>query len=210
VDASTLRAIANALPDGMPLSVALGDLHDPLGVGRLLASVDGIARRPGELYVKVGLAGVREPGLARRALGALLEAVGAARLRPEVVVVGYADHERAGTLPREAVATVAADVGARGVLLDTWSKDGRDLFAWASGLEIRRWLELSTQLGLLTAVAGSLSSESIRRAARLWPDIVGVRGAACDGGRAGTVTAGRVRHLATTMAEATRNPETVA
>jgi len=206
VDAATVRAIADSIPDGMALSVALGDLSDPGEVRRALVDIDGITRRPRELYVKVGLAGVGESRVARRALEAVTEAVRASRLQPDIVVVGYADYERAGALLPDAVMALASDVASRGVLLDTWKKDEGDLFAWLSQVELRTWLERSKQRGLLTALAGSLAGPSVRDAARLGPDILGVRGAACDGGRSGMVTEGRVRELATAISGAGARP----
>jgi len=210
VDAATLRAIADSVPDGTALSVAVGDLCDPEEVTRALIDIDGITRRPRELYVKVGLAGVGESRLARRTLEAVTEAVRASRLQPDIVVVGYADHERAGALPPDAVMSLASDVGSRGVLLDTWKKDGRDLFAWLSQVELRTWLERSRHQGLLTALAGSLAGPNVRDAARLGPDILGVRGAACDGGRRGVVTERRVRELAAAISGAEIRPGTAA
>lgn len=199
VDSAALRAIAEAVPDTMPLSVALGELRDPEDAARALATLDGIAVRPSELYVKVGLAGSRDPGRARAVLEAMIDAAGRAPLRPRVVAVGYADHERAVALPIAAVGRLAAEAGAQGVLLDTWGKDGRDAFAWAGPAVIRCWIHTCRAHGLLAAVAGSLSIEGVRAAARLGPDIVGVRGAACEGGRSGTVSAPRVGQLAAAL-----------
>jgi (5-formylfuran-3-yl)methyl phosphate synthase len=199
VDASTLRAITAALPVEMPLSIALGDLQNPGAVAGALSLLGPIARRPRALYVKIGLAGVQEATAARLILAAAVKAAARAPLRPEVVAVAYADHEAARALPRQTVSRLAADVGARGVLLDTWTKDGRDVFASVEPTDLQRWLEHAAERGLLTALAGSLSLDAVRRAVRLPVDVLGVRGAACVGGRAGTVDEGRVRALATLL-----------
>jgi uncharacterized protein (UPF0264 family) len=203
VDPAVLRAIAEALPGGMPLSVALGDLHDPAAAASALAPLHGVTSRPAdspaELYVKVGLASVRDPALALAVLGAVVEASHRVPIRPAVVAVAYADHERAGAVSRDVVAHLAADAGANGVLLDTWGKDGRDLFAWAGRPDIQRWLDIARRRGLLTALAGSLSADGVRAAALLEPHVVGVRGAACDGGRTGLLSAARVRQLSAAL-----------
>ena len=204
VEPGVLRAIAASLPGGTPLSVALGDLHDPAAVAGSWRRSSGSHPRPAELYVKVGLAGVRDPALARAVLDAVVGAARRPPLRQEVVAVAYADHARADSLPRDLVADLAADAGATGVLLDTWGKDGRDLFAWADPADVRRWLETARRCGLLTALAGSLSADGVRAAARLEPHVVGVRGAACDGGRSGLVSAARVGQLAAAIGP--RNP----
>jgi uncharacterized protein (UPF0264 family) len=143
-------------------------------------------------------------------LAAAVQAARAGSLRPGVVAVAYADHDAAGALSGDVVSAMAAEVGARGVLLDTWTKDGRDLFAWIRAEDVRRWVERSKQYGLLTALAGSLSTDGVRRAGRLSADIVGVRGAACGGGRAGAVDETLVRALAAAVSAQGRGVEAVA
>jgi len=210
VDAPTLRRIAAAVPPAMPLSIALGDVRDPSALGGALAALEGIERRPRELYVKVGLAGVCEPAAARAVLAAAVDAASASVLRPDVVAVAYADHDAAHALPRDMIGGLAAEVCARGVLLDTWSKEGRDLFTWVAIHEVERWLEQSRRRGLLTALAGSLTVDGVRRASGLPADILGVRGAACAGGRLGRVDEGRVRSLAAALMGPGRAAESVA
>src|SRR5437763_1899892 len=51
------------------------------------------------------------------------------------------------------------------------------------------------------ALAGSLDEPAIRRLAPLGPDWFAVRGAACVGGRGGTVCADRVRRMKAVIAE---------
>ena len=210
VSPPVLRAIVEALPAGTPLSVALGDLRDPSGVPTAIQTVDAIRQRPRELFVKLGLAGVRDAAMARAVLAAAVQAARAGSLRPGVVAVAYADHDAAGALAGDVVSAMAAEVGARGVLLDTWTKDGRDLFAWTRPEDVRRWVERSKQRGLLTALAGSLSTDGVRQAGRLSADIVGVRGAACAGGRAGAVEETLVRALAAAVSSHGRGAEAVA
>src|SRR5262249_36904590 len=115
---------------------------------------------------------------------------------------GYADYGRAGSLTPDAVMALASEVGSRGVLLDTWNKDGGDLFDWLNRDLLQGWLERASERGLLTARAGSLAGARVRAAARPGPDILGVRGAACEGGRRGVVTEGRVRAIATAISDA--------
>ena len=103
VDAGTLRAIAGALPPGVPLSVALGDLTAPAALATALSVLDRIVERPEELYVKVGLAGIEQPFAARAVLAAAVDAAARTPLRPDVVAVAYADHAGARALSREAI-----------------------------------------------------------------------------------------------------------
>ncbi|HEX6615653.1 MAG TPA: (5-formylfuran-3-yl)methyl phosphate synthase, partial [Gemmatimonadales bacterium] len=96
---------------------------------------------------------------------------------------------------REVAVRLAAEAGAHGVLLDTRDKDGRTLFDHVSVPALRAWIDRCRAHGLLVALAGSLDHGCVRGAAVLGPDVVGVRGAACNGGRGGRVDAERVRRL---------------
>jgi len=196
VDPAELARIIDAAPSGMPLSVALGDHPTTVAAARAMDLVGAVTQRPAELYVKVGLAGVAEPAAARAVLEAAVTAARRSPLEPEVVAVAYADHQLAGSVAPPTVLDAAAAAGARGVLLDTWSKDGRPLFAWAERSDLRRWVDGARNRGLLSALAGSLSLDHMAQICRLNPDVVGVRGAACEHGRAGVISARLVRQLA--------------
>jgi uncharacterized protein (UPF0264 family) len=196
VDAATLAGIASALPPGMPLSIALGDCTTPNEARRAVDLTRAVAQRPAELYVKVGLAGVVQPAAGRSVLEAAVAAARGSALEPRVVAVAYADHQLATSLAPPGILDIAAEAGARGVLLDTWSKAGRPVFAWLAELDIGRWLEGARRRGLLTALAGSLSLDHMDLVCRLDPDVVGVRGAACERGRRGAVSARLVGQLA--------------
>jgi uncharacterized protein (UPF0264 family) len=195
VSPATLREIARRLPSGLPLSVALGDPPSAAGVADAIAAVDHAVPRAGEIYVKLGLAGARDGHAARELLAVAGSAASRARCRPAVIAVAYVDHEAAGAPARGQIGEAAARAGARGVLLDTYGKDGRDLFAHLGERELHRWVDEIRGAGLLVALAGSLSVEGVRRVAMLPADIVGVRGAACNGGREGEVVEERVRVL---------------
>jgi (5-formylfuran-3-yl)methyl phosphate synthase len=195
VSGATLREIARRVPSGVPLSIALGDPATAAAVADAIAAVDCAVPRGGEIYVKLGLAGACDAHAARELLAAAVSAAARAASRPAVIAVAYADHEAADAPARELIGQAAARAGARGVLLDTHEKDGRDLFEHVGERELRRWVDDVRGAGLLVALAGSLSVEGVRRVAVLPADIVGVRGAACDGGREGEVAEERVRAL---------------
>jgi uncharacterized protein (UPF0264 family) len=184
----TLARIRAAVPCGIPVSAALGDAVDDCPVPR------GVA------YVKVGLRNVQDAEhaqvLANRAVRRAAEA-GA-----ELVLVAYADATRAGSLPPLAVPAIAAVVGARGVLLDTAFKDRGSLFDLFDVAGVAQWLAAARAAGIFTALAGSLGEPGLRTALALGADIVGVRGAACDGGRMGRVSVARVAALSALVATA--------
>jgi len=209
VSAATLRAIARRLPPGVPLSVALGDPTDAGSVTAAIAAVDGLEPRPREAYVKLGLAGARDHADAEGLVARAVAAAAGAALRPGVIVVAYADHTAARALPRDVVSRLAAAAGARGVLLDTCVKDGRDLFSYVGRAELRGWVLDAKRAGLLVAVAGSLTGDGVHGLAGLPVDVVGVRGAACLGGRAGQVVEQRVRLVRLALEGVQQGPDVI-
>lgn len=202
VDPAALAQIAGALPDGMPLSIALGDPATPVAGARAMDLLRVVARRPAKLYVKIGFAGVIDPAAARSMLEATVVAARRAPLEPGVIAVAYADHHLAGAVAPAVVMDAAARAGARGVLMDTWSKHGQSLFAWAAPSDVHGWLDAARGRGLLTALAGSLGLDQVALVSGLAPDVLGVRGAACEHGRAGMVSARLVRQLAAAIRRA--------
>jgi hypothetical protein len=193
VSRRVLREIALGLPADMPLSIALGEPNNVAALEAAMAMLHGLSPRPSRTYVKIGLSAAGDG--AERMLMALVDLASRTPLRPSVVAVAYADYVAAGAPAPETVARIAAVSGARGVLLDTWGKDGGDLFHHLAASALRAWIGQARAAGLLVALAGSLSIEGVRAVAELPADIVGVRGAACVGGRAGVVSEGRVADL---------------
>jgi uncharacterized protein (UPF0264 family) len=193
VSRQVLREIALGLPAGVPLSIALGEPKNVAALEAAMALLHGLSPRPSCAYVKIGLSNAGDG--AERMLAALVDLASRTPLRPSVVAVGYADYVAAGAPAPEAVARMAAVAGAMGVLLDTWDKDGGDLFHHLAEPALRAWIGQARAAGLLVALAGSLSIEGVRAVADLPADIVGVRGASCVGGRAGAVSEDRVAEL---------------
>jgi len=122
-----------------------------------------------------------------------------------VVLAAYADGP-AGWADPDAVVDVATQSGARGVLLDTLHKGGPRLFDVMRPDEVAGWVAAGHAAGLMVALAGSLRLEDIAPARATGADVVGVRGAACDGGRDGRLSAMRVRALVAETAASGRLP----
>jgi uncharacterized protein (UPF0264 family) len=199
VSRQVLREIALGLPVGVPLSIALGEPKSVAALEAAMAMLHGLSPRPSRAYVKIGLSAAGDGG--EGMLAALVDLASRTPLRPSVVAVAYADYVAAGAPAPETVARMAAVAGARGVLLDTWDKAGGDLFHHLGAPALRAWIGQARAAGLHVALAGSLSIEGVRAVAELPADIVGVRGTACVGGRAGTVSEGRVAELKAALAE---------
>jgi uncharacterized protein (UPF0264 family) len=194
VTAATFRDIAAALPPTIPLSVALGDFDREETAAAAVAAVATVPERAAPVYYKLGFAGAGAAA-AERILRSALDAARARADRPLIVAAAYADHEEALAPAPDVVRIAAARLGATGVLLDTGIKDGRDLLHWMPPARLRTWIGEARGAGLLTAIAGSLGGRALDLAAGCGADVVGVRGAVCEGGRTGVLKVELVRAI---------------
>jgi (5-formylfuran-3-yl)methyl phosphate synthase len=187
VSLETLHAIARRVDGRHLFTAALGDAGDERSVGRSARTFVAA----GADLVKIGLAGTSDPD---RAMALLASAAAAVEGR-HVVAVAYADHRQVGSLPPDEVVRVAATLRLRGVLLDTADKQGPGLRGVMAASALAGWIDAARRCGLLVAVAGKLTAGDVAVLSATSADIVGVRGAACDGGRAGPVSKVRVQQL---------------
>jgi (5-formylfuran-3-yl)methyl phosphate synthase len=191
VSAATLAEILLRVPSNRAFSVALGDVNKIDEVVTALASLQ-LPRRPAPVFVKLGFAGVRSSAVVSTLIATAVRMAARQASSPLIVAVAYADAHRAGTLSAEMVCQLAKSAGAAGVLLDTHFKDGTGLLDWFDAAALNNWVSDARRAGLLTALAGALALEDLDTVAGAAPEIIGVRGAACDGGREGRVSAERV------------------
>jgi len=176
-----LRGICNAVGAHRPVSAALGDAITAARIERAAQA----AGKAGVTYVKVGFRGI---GSGARIRELAVAGVGAG---VRLILVAYADWDQVGGAGPDVVLDVAAAVGATGVLMDTAIKDA-GLFDLVPRDVVTAWVAAAHGAGLLAALAGSLTGPDLRTAREAGADIVGVRGAACLGGRTGCVSAARV------------------
>jgi uncharacterized protein (UPF0264 family) len=187
VSPAVLAAIARTVGGARPVSAALGDATTRPTVIRLARA----AARHDLAFVKVGFAGVQNEARARGLAAAARRGAGS---RARLVVVAYADWERVGGLAPRRLVAAAAEVGAAGVLFDTAHK-AAPLFALERPEVVRAWVAATHDAGLFAVLAGSLTDLDFATARDVGADVVGVRGAACIGGRLGRVVAERVATL---------------
>jgi uncharacterized protein (UPF0264 family) len=163
-----------------------------------LDGCDGPAVVEGVEYAKLGMAGCSRLDDWPARWGDLLRQLPAS-VRP--VAVAYADWRNVAAPEPAQILFEAARLRCAAVLVDTCDKSqGNLLDHW----EIRALAEFTASVqrqGMLAVLGGSLSIDSAARIAALGPDYVAVRGAACDGGRNGTLSATRVRQLVELVAE---------
>jgi len=187
VDPATRSAILAAVGGARPVSAALDDATDAGDLDRLA-------------FVKIAPGPQTSRGPAIERIGGLVDA--ARRSGCAVVLAAYADVEAAGAgsaLPRgldaASVLEIAVHVGATGLLLDTADKSGPGLFDLLGDAAVADWVLQVHAAGLTAALAGRLGLHDVPRAVAAGADIIGVRGAACDGSRAGRVSVDRVAAL---------------
>ena len=183
-------AIAARVAGRRPVTAALGEALDPFS---LEASARSYATL-GASLVKVGFAGVGNLRLAQRLAAAAVRGARQGHASARVVLVAYADAPAAVVSPATLL-EVASSVGAAGVLLDTADKSGPRLTELVSLAWLTDWVALAQRRSLLVCLAGRLRAEDLPLVRRCGADIAGVRGAACEGGRAGRIDAARVRGL---------------
>jgi uncharacterized protein (UPF0264 family) len=191
-DAQILQNVTALVPDSVQVSTAIGDMPNLPGTASLAALG---AASCGVDYVKVGLYGPKNEAEAIYMLGALRRAV---RAFPSVKIIaaGYADAQRSGTLDPRLLPGIARQAGISGCLLDTYVKDGHNLFDFLAP-EILQSLAMEAHAGgLLFALAGALQAEHLGLAQEVGADIVGVRTAACrDNQRSGPLDIDKIQLL---------------
>jgi uncharacterized protein (UPF0264 family) len=204
VDASTFEQIVRTVSGRRPVSAALGDLNDE----RLAEGDAHEFAAAGAAFVKVGFAGIQYETQVAALIAAAV--AGGVATGAEVVAVAYADHLQVAALPADVILRAAIRGGAQGVLLDTAAKGGPSLPELLSTQHLSEWVHRAQRAELSVALAGRLTLEELPIALHASAEIVGVRGAACDGGREGVISAAKVRELQAALRMLTRHTPSTA
>ena len=173
------------LAGNKPVSAAIGDNEYKPGTAALSAYG---AAHAGADFIKVGLM-FDGTDRAREVIGAVTTAVKQEFPGKHVVIAAYADFQRIGTISPFAISPLVADAGADAAMIDTGIKDGKSLFEFMDEEALTRFTEQNRDLGLQTALAGSLKFEDLDALKRINPEIIGVRGMVCGGDRSATIRA---------------------
>lgn len=163
---------------GVKTSATLGDLPYKPGTAALAAYGAALC---GVTYIKAGLHGTTTHEQAREVMDAVLRAVRMVGDDLDVVASGYADYRRFNGLNLADLVRAASDAEVDVVMVDTAIKDGKGLFDALSVEEIQCFIEEGHRAGLRVALAGSIKAEHSELLLELNPDIIGVRGAVCEG-----------------------------
>ncbi len=192
-----------ALVSERPSSVALGEFNEYLNAPE--AERLAVLQRMAELvrlfpYAKFGLSNLPRGWQVDFAqmvqmLAGLEPADASVGTFRKIVPVLYADFDscRAATPPD--VLQMALTINARFVLVDTFQKDGRNLLDFQSSVSLRKFIAEAQKLRLQVVLAGSLRPEHFHALLPLGPFAIGVRGAACERSRSGTICPARLSEV---------------
>ena len=171
-----VKQVLDALPGDQHGSVTLGVVPDQVGTVAMAVYTAGILNATS---VKVGFMKT-EYALAVE----ILVACRAALDGFDTKLIGslFADNLLYDGLDPHLMVRLAADGKCDGWLIDTLTKDGRNLFDFMSEGELRGFVFEGKELGMSTALSGHLRIDNLDELARVNPDIVGVRGAVCAKG----------------------------
>ena len=181
-----IREIRDAIPAGKQVSATVGDV--PYKPGTVAQAALGAAVS-GATYIKVGLYGCTTPEQAIAVMRGVVRAVKDYRPDAFVVASGYADSHRIGCVNPLALPDIARRSGSDAAMLDTAIKDGTRLFDHLAPEVCEEFVRRTHGAGLTAALAGSVRAGDLEVLTRIGTDIVGVRGAVCEGGDR---TAGRI------------------
>jgi (5-formylfuran-3-yl)methyl phosphate synthase len=189
-DVDAIAAVVHAVRGRAPVTAAAGELIDMTGASPPLMP-NGIS------LFKIGLA---RCGRLRDWKSRWIKTVETIWPQQDatkhVVAVVYADWRTARAPAPHEILRAAVDAGCPALLVDTWDKSAGNLFDHWPADELAHFLESVSSHGMMRVLAGSLVGESFAAAARLCPDLLAVRTAACELGRGGTVSRDRVVALA--------------
>ena len=181
---STVRQVRGIIPVEKHVSVTLGVVPNQAGT---VAMAVYAAAMMDATSVKVGFR-VADYDTAAEVLRESRRALDG--FNTKLVGSLFADNELyEGGLDPHLMVQLAKDSECDGFLIDTLTKDGRNLFDFMPEPVLRQIVLEGKQLGMSTALSGHLKISDLDELARINPDIVGVRGAVCASGDRGRAVA---------------------
>ena len=200
-----IKRIKEVTPKDLEVSCTLGE------VGNLPGSVSLAAFGAASLgvdYIKVGLYGIKTPKEAIFLLQNVCRAAKECNPKIKVAVAGYADAKKIGTIDPMLIPEIASKAQVEVAMLDTSTKDGKNLFDYLTIEQLKKFVDLAHGFGLKTALAGSLRKQDLPVVYDLGADIAGLRGAACT--NSNRVTGQINRKLVSELVDVVKQVETQA
>jgi (5-formylfuran-3-yl)methyl phosphate synthase len=200
-DRDTIEAIVREVNGSAPVTAALGELVDLVNESAI-APTQNRELPAGVALFKIGLARCHElkdwRSLWRTTVTSICAGPDSPHIQPVAVV--YADWRRAQAPSPDSILEAAVDLGCPALLVDTYDKTAGNLFDHWKAADLSAFVRRVHESRIIAVLAGSLSNVAFEHAVKLYPDIVAVRGAACDGDRRGSVSAQRVKDLKSSIA----------
>ncbi len=189
-----IKRIKEITPEDREVSAAIGDFQNIPGTASLAALGAAVS---GADYVKIGLYGLNSEDDAIKLAGSVVKSVKGYNNKIRVVVAGYADFYRINSISPILIPKIGKKSGADFVMLDTAIKDDKKLFDHMSINKLENFVKDSHKYGISAALGGSLSESDVVPLCRIGVDVIGIRGAACDGNDRfdGRIRAERVKKL---------------
>jgi len=171
-----VKQVRDAVPMERHASVTLGVVPNQVGTVAMAAYTAGVLNAAS---VKVGFMNTEYDAAVE-----ILLACGEALRDFDTKLIGslFADNLLYDGLDPHHMIQLAKDGRCDGFLVDTLTKDGRNLFDFLEETELREMVSAGKELRMSTALSGHLRIEDLDELARINPDIVGVRGAVCQKG----------------------------
>lgn len=173
-----IKHIRTVTPKHLEVSCTLGDLPNLPGSVSLAALG---AASTGVNYIKTSLHELKTKEDAVYLMQCVVKAAKECNNAVKVVVAGYADASRIGSVDPLMVPQIARDAGCEVAMIDTAIKDGKTLFDFLNLDQLHCFVDEAHSYGLQAALAGSLKREQLIPLCRLGVDFIGIRGAACTG-----------------------------
>lgn len=170
------RSVVTTFHRQIGISLALGELLDDPNVAEVPPQAEA---------AKVGLAGCSGLSDWPARLASLYECLPESVSR---VGVYYADRLDAGSPTFLEVLQVAESLKCETILIDTYGKSAGSVFEHASERELTDMRKSVQRAGCRFALAGSIEGKHLPMVSQVCPDILAVRGAVCDGQRAGEIS----------------------
>jgi len=168
-----VRDVRNAIPMDKHASVTLGVVPNQIGTVAMAVYTAGVLDATS---VKVGFMDT-EYAVAEETLNSCREVLDG--FNTKLIGCIFADNDLYGGLEPHLMNKLAKATKCDGWLLDTLTKDGRNLFDFIREEELKEMVMEGKEAGMSTALSGHLALKDLDELARINPDIVGVRGAAC-------------------------------
>ena len=171
-----VKEVRDAVPTKDHASVTLGVVPNQVGTVAMAVYTAGVLNATS---VKVGFMNT-EYEAAVETLLASKEALNG--FDTKLIGSLFADNPLYDGLDPHEMVRLAKEGRCDGFLIDTLTKDGRNLFDFLTEQELRDMVFEGKELGMSTALSGHLRIQDLDELARINPDIVGVRGAVCQKG----------------------------